>query len=83
MWMGGSGPMTRQRAGASFDGWMPLATDALTYAEGVREVRVAARRARRPETDVTAAAYLTINIGSPTALNTSVCDWPHRISTRS
>jgi alkanesulfonate monooxygenase SsuD/methylene tetrahydromethanopterin reductase-like flavin-dependent oxidoreductase (luciferase family) len=65
VWLGGAGPLSRRRAGHLFDGWFPLATDAATYASGVQDVRTAAAQAGRAATDVTAAAYLTINIGTP------------------
>jgi alkanesulfonate monooxygenase SsuD/methylene tetrahydromethanopterin reductase-like flavin-dependent oxidoreductase (luciferase family) len=65
VWMGGGGPRSRQRAGQLFDGWLPLATDAVTYRSGLEEVRAAAAAAGRAPASVAAAVYLTINIGSP------------------
>jgi alkanesulfonate monooxygenase SsuD/methylene tetrahydromethanopterin reductase-like flavin-dependent oxidoreductase (luciferase family) len=65
VWLGGAGPLSRRRAGHLFDGWFPLATDPVTYASGVQDVRTAAAQAGRAATDITAAAYLTTNIGTP------------------
>jgi alkanesulfonate monooxygenase SsuD/methylene tetrahydromethanopterin reductase-like flavin-dependent oxidoreductase (luciferase family) len=65
VWMGGSGPLARRRAGRLFDGWFPLATDAATYGSGIHDVRAAAAEAGRATGDLAAAVYLTINIGAP------------------
>lgn len=64
VWMGGAGPLSRRRAGQLFDGWFPLATDPSTYASGIEDVRAAAVELGRDVKELTAAAYLTINIGT-------------------
>lgn len=65
VWLGGTGPRTFQRAAQQFDGWFPIPTDLATYTAGLAEVRAATVAAGRRVEDVTAAAYLTVNIGDP------------------
>ena len=48
VWMGGVGPLARRRAGERFDGWLPLATDSVSYGSGLRDVRAVAAAAGRP-----------------------------------
>jgi alkanesulfonate monooxygenase SsuD/methylene tetrahydromethanopterin reductase-like flavin-dependent oxidoreductase (luciferase family) len=75
VWMGGAGPLSRHRAGALYDGWFPLATDAVTYGSALRDVRAAATEAGRTDRDVTAAVYLTINIGTPEASQRELAEY--------
>jgi alkanesulfonate monooxygenase SsuD/methylene tetrahydromethanopterin reductase-like flavin-dependent oxidoreductase (luciferase family) len=64
IWIGGSGPRTLERTGAHGDGWFPTATDAEGFAAGLATVRAAAEAAGHDPARLTAAAYLTVAIGS-------------------
>ena len=65
LWLGGSGPRGLERAGRHFDGWFPTAPEAGTFAEQLATVRGHAADAGRDPASITAAAYLTVNIGEP------------------
>lgn len=61
IWVAGSNPPSQQRAGALYDGWMPIGPIA-GFASGLATVRDAAvGRGRDPEALV-ASAYLTISL---------------------
>ena len=65
LWLGGSGPRGLERAGRHFDGWFPTAPVAETFGEQLATVRRHAADAGRDPASITAAAYLTVNIGEP------------------
>lgn len=65
LWLGGSGPRGLERAGRHFDGWFPTAPAADRFAEQLAIVRAHAAEAGRDPASITAAAYLTVNIGEP------------------
>ena len=65
LWLGGSGPRGLKRAGQHFDGWFPTAPVAETFGEQLATVRGHAADAGRDPASITAAAYLTVNIGEP------------------
>ena len=65
LWLGGSGPRGLERAGQHFDGWFPTAPQAGSFADQLATVRAHAAEAGRDPASITAAAYLTVNIGSP------------------
>ncbi|MDE0319462.1 MAG: LLM class flavin-dependent oxidoreductase [Acidimicrobiaceae bacterium] len=65
LWLGGSGPRGLERAGQHFDGWFPTAPSLDAFAEQLAIVRAHAADAGRDPASITAAAYLTVNIGEP------------------
>ena len=65
LWLGGAGPRGLERAGRHFDGWFPTAPAADRFAEQLAIVRAHAAEAGRDPASITAAAYLTVNIGEP------------------
>ena len=65
LWLGGSGPRGLERAGQHFDGWFPTAPAADAFAGQLATVREHAAKAGRDPASITAAAYLTVNIGDP------------------
>ena len=65
MWLGGSGPRGLERAGRHFDGWFPTAPAVDAFAEQLVTMRSHAVEAGRDPASITAAAYLTVNIGDP------------------
>ena len=67
LWLGGSGPRGLERAGRHFDGWFPTAPSVDAFGEQLATVRAHAADAGRDPASITAAAYLTVNIGEPTA----------------
>lgn len=67
LWLAGSAPRALERAGASFDGWLPYPPTAAQYAEQLGSVRHAARHQRRSEA-VTPALYATILLEHDPAL---------------
>ena len=73
-WLGGSGPRGLERAGRNFDGWFPTAPVAETFAEQLATVRSHAADAGRNPASITAAAYLTVNIGEPDAAAAEVAE---------
>ena len=61
----GAGPRGLERAGQHFDGWFPTAPSVDAFAEQLATVRAHAAEAGRDPASITAAAYLTVNIGEP------------------
>lgn len=74
LWLGGSGPRGLERAGQHFDGWFPTAPVAETFAEQLATVRSHAADAGRDPASITAAAYLTVNIGEPATAAAEVAE---------
>jgi alkanesulfonate monooxygenase SsuD/methylene tetrahydromethanopterin reductase-like flavin-dependent oxidoreductase (luciferase family) len=60
LWLGGSSPRALERAGTSFDGWLPYPPTAGQYAEQWEVVKARANPARSPEHHVTPAFYATV-----------------------
>ena len=67
IWIGGSLPASRERAGRYFDGWMPIAPDAEQWQQQWAEIRTIARQARRNPTALTGAIYLSVVVDDDTA----------------
>ena len=65
LWLGGSGPRGLERAGRHFDGWFPTAPAVDAFASQLVTMRSHAADAGRNPASITAAAYLTVNIGDP------------------
>ena len=65
-WVGSTAakPAALERAGRCFDGWLPTAPSAETFASGLERVREAARMAGRGADAVTGAVYLTVSVGA-------------------
>ncbi len=61
LWITGSSTPGQRRAGARYDGWMPIGPID-TFATGLPVVREAARSAGRDPAEVTASTYLTISL---------------------
>ncbi|WP_423922798.1 LLM class flavin-dependent oxidoreductase [Candidatus Poriferisodalis sp.] len=74
MWLGGSGPRGLERAGRHFDGWFPTAPVVDNFAGQLATVRAAAADAGRDPAAITAAAYLTVNIGEPATAAAEVAE---------
>ena len=74
LWLGGSGPRGLERAGKHFDGWFPTAPATGTFAEQLATVRNHAADAGRDPASITAAAYLTVNIGEPASAAAEVAE---------
>jgi alkanesulfonate monooxygenase SsuD/methylene tetrahydromethanopterin reductase-like flavin-dependent oxidoreductase (luciferase family) len=60
IWIGGSVPPARERAGKLYDGWFPNAPTAAEYGPQWAEVQAAARAAGRDPAALTGAMYLTL-----------------------
>lgn len=60
IWIGGSVPPARERAGKLYDGWFPNAPTAAEYGPQWAEVQAAARAAGRNPAALTGAMYLTL-----------------------
>lgn len=61
LWVTGSSPAGHRRAGARYDGWLPIGhVDA--FAAGLPAVRDGALSAGRDPSEVTASSYLTISL---------------------
>ncbi len=60
IWVAAHRPRGMAIAGRLGDGWLPLATDAVTYATMLAQVRAAQRAAGRPHGAVTAGAYCRV-----------------------
>lgn len=60
IWIGGSVPPARERAGKLFDGWFPNAPTPPEYGPQWAEVQAAARAAGRDPAKLTGAMYLTL-----------------------
>ena len=67
IWIGGSAPGARERAGKHFDGWFPNAPDPEQFRQQLGEVRDTARTAGREPDGVTGAMYLTLAIDDDAA----------------
>ena len=67
IWIGGSLPASRERAGRYFDGWMPIAPNAEQWRQQWAEIRTIARQARRNPTALTGAIYLSVGVDDDTA----------------
>ena len=67
IWIGGSVPPARERAGRYFDGWFPNAPSPEQFAEQLGEVRNTARAAGRDPGAVTGAMYLTLAVDEDAA----------------
>lgn len=74
LWLGGSGPRGLERAGQHFDGWFPTAPSVDAFAEQLATVRSHAADAGRDPASITAAAYLTVNIGEPDSAAAEVAE---------
>jgi alkanesulfonate monooxygenase SsuD/methylene tetrahydromethanopterin reductase-like flavin-dependent oxidoreductase (luciferase family) len=74
LWLGGAGPRGLERAGRHFDGWFPTAPSVDAFAEQLATVRNHAADAGRNPASITAAAYLTVNIGEPEAAAAEVAE---------
>ncbi|MGW6741536.1 LLM class flavin-dependent oxidoreductase [Streptomyces sp. NPDC055025] len=62
MWIAHSGEKMLDRAGREYEGWMPTSTTSKAYAKGWLRVQEAREAAGRPESDVTAAVYLSVAV---------------------
>jgi phthiodiolone/phenolphthiodiolone dimycocerosates ketoreductase len=61
LWLGGAGPRACDLAGRKSDGWIPVMLPVEEYARKLRDVRAAAARAGRQESDVVAGClFLTV-----------------------
>lgn len=67
VWIAGSLPVSLDRAGRLFDGWIPNAGSASQWGAQWASVRDAARRAGRDPDVLTGAMYLTISIDADVA----------------
>jgi alkanesulfonate monooxygenase SsuD/methylene tetrahydromethanopterin reductase-like flavin-dependent oxidoreductase (luciferase family) len=62
IWIGGSLPASLERAGRTFDGWLPIAPDAEQWGRQWNEVKDIARSAGRDPNALTGAMYLTLTV---------------------
>ena len=62
IWIGGSLPASLERAGRTFDGWLPIAPDAEQWGRQWNEVKEIARAAGRDPNALTGAMYLTLAV---------------------
>jgi alkanesulfonate monooxygenase SsuD/methylene tetrahydromethanopterin reductase-like flavin-dependent oxidoreductase (luciferase family) len=60
IWIGGSLPASLERVGRYFDGWLPIAPDAVGWARQWSEVEAIARDAGRDPKALVGAMYLTV-----------------------
>jgi len=67
IWIGGSVPPARERAGKLYDGWFPNAPTATEYGPQWAEVQAAARAAGRDPAALTGAMYLTLALDDDAA----------------
>ena len=67
VWLGAAGPKMLQRAGQSFDGWLPISPTAEVFAAGLAQVHTAAAAAGRNPRDLTIAVYLNVSIDDDAA----------------
>ena len=67
IWIGGSLPASLERAGRHFDGWLPIASDAPTWARQWVDVQAHAKAAGRDPAALTGAMYLTIRLDEDVA----------------
>ncbi|MEM7339553.1 MAG: LLM class flavin-dependent oxidoreductase [Actinomycetota bacterium] len=66
LWITGSSPPGQRRAGARYDGWMPIGPIEM-FTAGVPEVRAAAEEAGRDPSEVAISTYLTISLDDDSA----------------
>ncbi len=62
VWIGGSGPLSLQRAGSIFDGWFPTGPNSDSFGKGWEEVKRTAKQAGKDPEALTGAVYLTISV---------------------
>lgn len=67
LWIPGSVPAARERAGKLYDGWFPNGPRPDNYAAGWAEVKAAAKAAGRDPGKLTGAMYVTLAIDDDTA----------------
>ena len=67
IWIGGSVPAARTRAGRRYDGWLPNGVDAATWRAQWAEIGAAAENAGRDPAALTGAFYLTLSVDDDTA----------------
>jgi len=67
LWIPGSVPAARERAGKLYDGWFPNGPRPDNYAKGWQEVKDAAKAAGRDPEKLTGAMYVTLAIDDDTA----------------
>ncbi|MEU7424990.1 LLM class flavin-dependent oxidoreductase [Streptomyces sp. NPDC040750] len=66
VWIAHGGEKMLERTGRQYDGWMPTSTTSQAYAKGWQRVGEAREAAGRPESDVTAAVYLSVAVDDST-----------------
>jgi alkanesulfonate monooxygenase SsuD/methylene tetrahydromethanopterin reductase-like flavin-dependent oxidoreductase (luciferase family) len=74
IWIGGSVPPARERAGKLYDGWFPNAPTAAEYGPQWAEVQAAARAVGRDPAALTGAMYLTLALDDDAARATARLD---------
>ncbi|MEZ5853377.1 MAG: LLM class flavin-dependent oxidoreductase [Hyphomicrobiaceae bacterium] len=62
LWVAGALPVSLERAGRHFDGWMPNEGDAATWGQRWQEVKRVAAAAGRDASKLTGAMYLTLSL---------------------
>lgn len=62
IWIGGSSPRVRERAGRIFDGWLPVSPNATQWAEHWAEIKEFAAEAGRDPAALTGAVCLNFSI---------------------
>lgn len=67
LWIGGNLPASLERVGKAFDGWLPNAPDASTYARQWTEIQAIARAAGHDPARMTGAIYLTVSLDEDAA----------------
>ena len=67
IWIGGSLPASRDRAGRYFDGWMPIAPNAEQWRQQWAEIQTIARQAGRDPTALAGAMYLSVVVDDDAA----------------
>jgi alkanesulfonate monooxygenase SsuD/methylene tetrahydromethanopterin reductase-like flavin-dependent oxidoreductase (luciferase family) len=67
IWIGGSAPRVRERAGQIFDGWIPVSPDADTWGAHWTEIRDHTKQAGRDPASVTASVCLNLSIDDAVA----------------
>lgn len=68
LWIGGSAPRVRERAGKLFDGWVPVSPDATQWGDHWTEIREHIQTAGREAGDVTGAVCLNLSIDDDRAV---------------
>jgi alkanesulfonate monooxygenase SsuD/methylene tetrahydromethanopterin reductase-like flavin-dependent oxidoreductase (luciferase family) len=67
IWVGGSAPPVRQRAGKIFDGWIPVSSSAAQWGAHWAEINDHAQEAGRDPASVTGAVVLNVSIDDDAA----------------